>query len=217
MRLFLASEAKNTTSLPALTDFVGGWQGKKLTYIPTAANGEGWGSWREGHTWPLVQTLGAKIQLIQLEDFRDNSVLPKLQGQDSIWMAGGSVGYLLYWIRRCEIDKALPGLLANGTIYVGSSAGSMITGQTSETMQWYVGESEPGAEVIPPLKLVDFDIYPHYQDEYFDHIQDRYQGKKMYLLKDGEAVIVDGEDVTVFGENRVIQKPIPQYHGNGII
>ena len=41
MKLFLAAEAKNPKSIKKLKEFIGGsFKGKKIAYLPTAANGE---------------------------------------------------------------------------------------------------------------------------------------------------------------------------------
>ena len=192
MRLFLASEAKHPDSIEKLKTFVGGFAGKTIAYIPTAANGEEpFGSWKENSgTWKLVQTLGAKVTPVQLEDYKNASAIDVVRDQDVIWVAGGQPGYLMYWMRRCELDRALPELLKT-SLYVGSSAGSMVTARKLNTTEWYFGEGEPGAIVIPGLGLVDFDIYPHYEESQLEYIKAHYRGKKLYLLKNGEEVVVE--------------------------
>jgi dipeptidase E len=152
MKLFLASEAKNEATMEQLRNYIGGFEGKTIAYIPTAANGENpFGSWKEDSaTWLLVQTLRAKVTGIQLEDYKNSSVINELKGKDLLWFAGGSPGYLMYWIRRCELDIALPELLEK-SLYVGSSAGSMVTSKHLGTAEWYPEDSEPGAGVIPGL------------------------------------------------------------------
>jgi len=206
MRLFLASEAKNPATMDKLREYVGGFEGKSIAYIPTAANGEEpFGSWKKSSsTWQLVQTLGAKVISVQLEDYKNSSVIELLKNKDILWFAGGCPGYLMYWIRRCELDKALPKLLKK-SLYVGSSAGSMATSNQLNTTEWYFGEGEPGASVIPGLGLVDFEIYPHYEESMLEYIKKHYQGKKLYLLKNGEEVLVEDNKVRVLGEERIIQ------------
>jgi peptidase E len=109
----------------------------------------------------------------------------------------------MYWIRRCELDKALPELLSK-SVFVGSSAGAMVTSEHLNTTEWFFGDSEPGASVIPGLGLVDFEVYPHYEDSQYDYIKSHYKGNKLYLLKDGEAITVDGGNAEVLGQERSI-------------
>ncbi|MCL4415712.1 MAG: Type 1 glutamine amidotransferase-like domain-containing protein [Actinobacteria bacterium] len=211
MKLFLASEAKNPISFKKLEEFVGGFQGKKIAYIPTAANGEKWGSWKDGGSWGLINTLNAKVKLIQLEDYfppdeqNTKEILKDLEGKDVVWFAGGQPGYLMYWIRRAQLDKNLKSILDKGAIYVGSSAGSMVTAKTLDVTEWYIGENEYGASAIPGLGLVDFDIYPHYREDILDEIKKHFKGDKLYLLKDGEAIMVEDQKVTVFGEEKIVK------------
>lgn len=204
MRLFLASEVKNPSTTKKLEEYVGGFKGKEIAYIPTAGNGEGWGSWKSGGSWKLAQTLGAEITLLQLEDYWNKDVISQLQGKDIVWFAGGQSGYLMYWIRRTQIDKHIKRMLDNGTLYLGSSAGSMITGKTADITEWCIGDGESGAGIIPQLELVDFDIYPHFKDEHLEKIKEYYKGKKLYLLKDGEQIIVEDKKVIVIGEERIV-------------
>lgn len=205
MKLFLASEADNPKTVKVFEKFVGGWRGKTIAYIPTALNGElPFESWKtESGTWQLVQTFESKVTAVQLENYKNSSVIKELEGKDVLWFGGGSPGYLMYWIRRCGIDKALPELLKK-SIYFGSSAGAMIAGRSLEVTEWYPGDSEPGASAIPALHLVDFDIYPHYEESMLNTIKKQYHGNKLYLLKNGEEIIVEDGKITVVDEERII-------------
>lgn len=206
MKLFLASEVKHPDSLEKLKTFVGGFDGKSIAYIPTALNGQGeYGAWKtDSSSWKIVQTLGARVTPVVLEEYKDKSVMHALQGKDILWFAGGSCSYLMQWVLQCQVDTFLPDLLNAGSIYVGSSAGSMITAPTLGLSEWYIGESEPHAGDIKGLGLVDFEIYPHYDDSLLPQITQHKRVAPMYLLKNGEAIsVVDGK-VEVLGEERLL-------------
>lgn len=206
MKLFLASEMKHPKSIEKLQDFIGGsFNGKTIAYIPTAANGEEpFGSWKENSdTWKLVNILGAKVTAVQLEDYKNSSVIGALRNKDILWFAGGYPGYLMYWIRRCELDKEIPELLQK-SIYVGSSAGSMVTSKNLSTTEWYLDEEEPGASIIPGLGLVNFEIYPHYEDSMLPQIKKYWKKGKLYLLKNGEVITVLNNKVEVLGKERIL-------------
>lgn len=204
MRLFLASEAKNPNTIAKLQEYAGGLKGKSIAYIPTAANGEGWGSWHDSETLAKLKSLHLSPQIVQLEEYKNPSVIKELEGKDIIWFAGGYCGYLMYWIRRCELDKVLPDLLKK-SLYVGSSAGSMITGTTLSLAEKSSWDNEPGAGAIPTLNLVKFDISPHYEEWQLPEIKKIYTGKKLYLLKNGEEIIVEDGKIQVIGEERIIK------------
>jgi len=210
MKLFLASQIKHPQSLKALENFVDGFEGKKLVYIPTAANGEeGYGVWKTGGSWKVINTLGAKITPLVLEECYSQDALKPLTTADIIWVGGGYWGYLMYWLRRHELDEMLPKLLKEGKIYVGSSAGANVTSKSLDLAEWFKYNAtdedfERGAGIFPGLGLVDFDIYPHYKDELYDYVVEKYTGKKMYLLKDGESLEVTDGIVKVNGKERII-------------
>lgn len=206
MKLFLASKVSTPETIERLTNFVGGFSGKKIVYVPTAANGEYYGSWKGGQSVRVAAQLGAEMEVVELESGYYTDVLAKIRNADILWIAGGMSGYLLYWMRRVELDKELPELLSKGMVYVGSSAGSMVCAKTQYSGEWYIGEPEPGSGQIPGLGLVDFEIYPHYREEAREQIEEKWDPKdgKLYLLKDGDAItVVDGK-VEVLGEEIII-------------
>lgn len=206
MKLFLAAEAKHPTSLAQVQQFVQGFEGKKIAYIPTAANGYFYGSWKNSGSVQTVQSFGAQVNIIQLEDYLYRNVLLEVSQADILWVTGGLSGYLLYWMRRVKLDTTIHKWLDNGMIYIGSSAGSMACSKTQQVNDIYITEQEPGASIIPGLGLIDFEIYPHYEDQYYKQIYQSWSTGKLCLLKNGEAVIVDNGSVQIFGEERWIQK-----------
>lgn len=209
MKLFLAAEAKHPDSLAKLKEFVGGsFAGKTIAYIPTAANGEYYGSWKGGGSVRVVLGLGAQVNIVELEAYRYLNVLDQLKGADIIWLAGGVVGYLLYWLRRTELDKALPDFLAAGKIYVGSSASSMVCAPTNHAAALNIDEPEPDVDLYPGLGLVDFEIYPHFIENQKAQIEANWQPGwgKLYLLKNGDAITRVGDQISVLGEEIIIQK-----------
>ncbi|MBN1263214.1 MAG: Type 1 glutamine amidotransferase-like domain-containing protein [Candidatus Pacebacteria bacterium] len=207
MKLFLAAEAKNPASIRKLRKFIGGsFKGKKIAYVPTASNGEYYGAWKGGESIKKAMSLGADLKIVQLEDACYRDVIKPIREANILWMAGGMSGYLLYWIRRVKLDKALPGILEKGTIYVGSSAGSMICAKTQYSSEWYLGEPEPGASLVSGLGLIDFEIYPHYEEKLLPKIKKLWKSGELYLLKNGEVITVVNEKIEVLGKRRVIRK-----------
>lgn len=211
MKLFLASEAKNPKSLEDLSKFIAGFSDKKLVFIPTASNGEHlYGNWKTGESWKVVQQLFSEVTTLVLEEVKSPSELEVLKNADVIWLAGGVWGYLMYWLRRHKLDELFPQLAKQGITFVGSSAGAGVFSERLDIAEWWrygadqLPEPEVGGSIFPGLGLVDFDIYPHYKDELYDHISKHYQGKKMFLLKDGESIeVVDGK-IKINGEERVL-------------
>lgn len=206
-KLFLASKGTHPVTLEKLQHFIGGsFSGKTIAYIPTAANGKLYGRWKMGDSIRRVQNLGTTIKIVELEDYYYRNVKQELQGVDIIWVSGGMTGYLLYWMRRVELNHYLPDLLETGTVYVGSSAGSMALSPTNYASEIFVDDNEPGAGSIPGLGLIDFEIYPHYRDELLEGIKHQWlpENGKLYLLRDGDVITKVGEKVEVLGEEIIL-------------
>ena len=205
-RLFLASEAKHPVTLKQIDAFVGGYKDKRLVYIPTAGNGEAWGSWKAGGSMAAVQSLHVKLDIIELETYYQGDIISRIGRPDILWMAGGMPGYLLYWLHRLNLIDHIKTLLDQGTVYVGSSAGSMVCSNTQVVSATYLGEADPAAAYLPGLDLIDFEIYPHYDDSQFELIKSKWVKGELRLLKNGEAITVVGETVETLGEERLITK-----------
>jgi len=206
MKLFLASEARNPKTIKKLKDFVGGTlKNKRIAYIPTAQNGKYYGAWKRDDCVGKILSLKAHVNIIELESCSYRNVVEEIKDSDLIWFEGGKPGYLLYWIRRSKLDKALPKILKN-TTFVGSSAGSMVCSPSINVVDYYIGQKEPGASLIPGLGLVDFEIYPHYAEDVKAKIENQWPKKlgKLYLLKDGDAITKIDDKIEVLGEEIVI-------------
>jgi len=207
MKLFLASYATHPQSLEQIKESVGGsWQGKTIVYIPTAKNGEEFGSWKKSDSFIRLQKLGATIKPIELEQYVHKSISSEFKNADIVWFGGGQTGYLLYWIRRVSLDTYLPEVLEKGALYVGSSAGSMVCSKTQFASELYIGEPERGASLLPGLGYIDFEIYPHFTDDLKPELERLWKKGKLYLIKDGEAIVKDKDKVTVLGKERIIEK-----------
>lgn len=76
---------------------------------------------------------------------------------------------------------------------------------TLTVTKWYLGESEAGASLFPCLNFIDFEVYPHFEDEMLPEIKEHCNGKKLCLLKNGEAITVIDGKVKVLDEERCLE------------
>jgi len=208
MKLFLCAEAKNEESIEKLKAFDTNISEKNCLYIPTASNGGFYGSWKGGDSIKVARSLFKNLTIFELEDYFLVDVDKLCENIDVVWMAGGMSGYLLYWLRRIQFDKKLTRLLNNDILYIGSSAGSMICSKTQNSSEWFIGEEEPGASLLPVLGYIDFEIYPHYEEDLFSKIEEKWKvgDGQLYLLKNGEVIVVEDGSIKVLGESRIIEK-----------
>lgn len=203
MKLLLTSEGTHPKTLEKLNDYITGFSKKRILYIPTAANGYKMGDWKTWLSQEVLPTLGADIEYLELENYKDLDLESKVLESDIVWIGGGLGGYLLYWIRRSNFDLYLESFFKKGGVYIGSSSGSMICSKTSIAGEYYIGDEERGCRFIPGLGYIDFEIYPHFTKEKEPEIKEMWEkyGKgKLALLKDGDIILKENDKVSFLGE-----------------
>jgi dipeptidase E len=212
MKLFLASSTITDNLVADFESLIGrSIKELKVAFIPDAANGA---SLEDDISWVAEE----RQELIDwynwnITDFilRDSTIedLEALFDFDVIYVNGGFSGYLARMMRQSGFDKLLPALLDKGVVYVGSSAGSMVMSAFQDASSWYLNEPEPEAIAIPGLGYIDFQIYPHVQDHMIKAIKANCKPDfTYYLLRDGNAISVNGDTKKICGEKfEIVGKP----------
>ncbi|HZU11509.1 MAG TPA: Type 1 glutamine amidotransferase-like domain-containing protein [Chloroflexota bacterium] len=173
MKFLLTSAGiKNTSIHHALVDLLGQPIAESSALcIPTGMypfpNG-GIGAYRfiSGTASSPMCELGWKslgvLELTALPSIDEEAWVGAVQETDALLVWGGDVLYLCDWMRRSGLAALLPSL--SETVYVGVSAGSMVTAPTfGET---YHDPTTPFV-IEKGLGLVDFALLPHLDHE--DH------------------------------------------------
>lgn len=181
----------------------------KLVFIPTAANISS-----RDKKW-LINDLNncaklgfGKINILNIDATPQSRIWrPRLEEADVILFGGGDTSYLLHWIRKSGIDKALPRLLKM-RVYVGISAGSIVAGPDLSLLKMYYGE-EPRREKA--LRLVSLHFRPHFSSPHFPKARTKYLtrlAKKlrgpMYALDDNSALEVINDKIKVITEGKYL-------------
>ncbi len=205
MKLFLTSSTIEKDLVKPFEELIGKKiKGLKAVFIPDAAYGISDTkdiTWVEEERQFLVDRYDWEITNFVLRDIKKLEA-SDFDEYDVIFVNGGFSGYLAKEMRRVGFDKILPNLLNRGMVYVGSSAGSMVMSDIQDASSWYVGEPEPEAIDIPGLGYVDFQIYPHIKPSMVGRIKEKRNLKlEYYLLKDGQAISVNGKKILIHGKN----------------
>jgi dipeptidase E len=152
------------------------------------------------------------IELTALPTVEEDHWLPAVEAADAIIVGGGNTGYLSYWLQQSGFADKLPDLLRD-TVYVGVSAGSaMVThgvnvdrDRLERTGIYYDDEYDeaapPGAGSDWTLKVVDFEIRPHLNADYFPQATMEFMERAaakldvpLYAFDDETALkVVDGK------------------------
>jgi dipeptidase E len=167
-KLFLTSDTVTENLVKDFEDLMGkSINGLKVAFIPDAGYAPSLGDKRSSirkERQALVDLYNWKITDMVLGDSNPDS-LKILFDQDVVYINGGLSGYLAKMMRQSGFEEALPELLEKGVVYVGSSAGSMVLSDIQDASSWYLNAPEPEAINILGLGYIDFQIYPHVQDE----------------------------------------------------
>jgi len=133
-----------------------------------------------------------------------------------LFFEGGNTYYLIRWLNKCGLAKMLPSLLKN-KVYVGVSAGSMITNPDLNLKLSQIIYEEDLLETteMKGLGLVDFYFLPHLNSEWFKKMRrenieklGREINRTIYALDDNSALkIVDNKiEIVSEGEYFVVNK-----------
>ena len=163
----------------------------KVLYITTAIDGEDDSdtSWI-AEEFKTILDLGIKKENIK-EYKMDHEI--DLSLYDMIYMMGGNTFYLLKKIRDTKFDIKLNEAINNGIVYVGSSAGSIILGNTIELALAY-DKNDVNLTDFTGLKLIDGIIVPHAnrKQDFIANKREQYK-EKIYAINDEHGIIFDNE------------------------
>ncbi|KKU51992.1 MAG: hypothetical protein A3A28_05150 [Candidatus Sungbacteria bacterium RIFCSPLOWO2_01_FULL_47_32] len=213
MKLLLTSGGITNKSIEnALFDLVGKKpEDTSLVFIPTASNVE-----KGDKSWLIDDLMNLKKQNFKSIDIADISAVgekiwkPKFEEADILFFGGGNSYYLMEWINKSGLASLLPELLEN-KVYVGLSAGSMVTNPdlALKISQIVYEEDLDKSEDMKGLNFVEFYFLPHFNSPYFKklregNVKDATKGmkEKIYVLDDNSALkVIDGE-VEVISEGK---------------
>ena len=171
----------------------------KVAFIPTAGDLYADKPWQERDRDKLEE-LGFQIKDVDLKITQHQALRNVLSDVDIIFVAGGNTSYLLEKAQQSGFLHITKDLIHSGTIYIGSSAGSLLAGPNIEMDKIY-DEGEFGKELASyeALGLVDFVVLPHANRKeyrpYVDKIKTEYSQKYSFVeLADNQAlVLIDGK------------------------
>lgn len=160
----------------------------KVLYITTAVDGET----DDDRTWmeEEYQTI------LDLGILKENIIEYKIGNPvnindfDVMYMLGGNTFYLLDIIRKNNFDNDIKNFINSDKIYVGSSAGSIILGNSIEVAKDF-DENNINMIDFTGLKLVDGLIVPHCnrKEEFINKLKNS-SNEKLYLLYDGDGIVI---------------------------
>ena len=134
----------------------------------------------------------------------DEGKMSELLSCAGIFLSGGNTYYFLNSLKNRNFLQILRDYVEKGGVLIGVSAGSMIMSQTIDITTLH-DENTIGLKDYSALGLVNFDFFPHLdhnEKKYLEEIIEYSKTSKsvIYACKDGDGIIVDGNNMQFFGE-----------------
>jgi dipeptidase E len=222
MKLLLTSNGLSNRSIAeAFVDLVGkAPKDIKVAFIPTAGlvdvNDKAWLI----NDMYRIHKLGCYVDIVDIAQLNKDNWLPRVEAADVIFVGGGNSFYLSYWLQKSGLFEMLPRLLKT-RVYVGISAGSMVTGPGLKVASAalrkfgtlkddeYDELGPPGQSSAKTLKFVDFLFRPHLNSPHFPEIRAEKFIRKVaqslaepiYAIDDESALKVVNGKVEVVSES----------------
>ena len=213
MKLLLTSGGLTNNSITnALFDLTGkNPEETTVVFVPTASNTEA-----GDKDWLITDLINLKkhnfksIEITDISAIEEKIWKPSLKGADVLYFEGGNTYHLMRWLNKSGLSEMLPDLLKD-KIYVGASAGSMVTNSdlNLKLSQEIYEEDGLETEEMKGLNFVDFYFLPHLNSEWLkkmkkENIEKVAEGinRPIYALDDNSALKVVDNKIEVISEGK---------------
>lgn len=206
-RIFLAASFNDVC--PLFADFERNIKGKTVTFIPTASMVENVVFYVAAGKKAL-EKLGAIVDELELSTATAEEIRTKLKNNDIIYVTGGNTFFLLKELKRIGEDKIIIEEVNAGKLYIGESAGAMVTAANIEYAKGMDNPKKaPGLLDFDALNLVDFYTVPHYTNFPFkkaaQKIVSQYSSElKLLPISNHEALIMVGDEIRHCTDNPMV-------------
>ena len=196
--MFLVSFFKDVANI--FNDFEKDLKGKTVTFIPTASKVEKVVFYVDSGRKAL-EKMGVIVDELDVSTATMDEIAAKIKGNDFIYVTGGNTFFLLQELKRTGADKLIIDEVNSGKLYVGESAGAMVTSANIEYVRGMDSiKKAPDLENCDALGLVDFYTVPHYTNLPFKKIAqkivDTYSTTLNFSpISNNEAILVVDNDV----------------------
>ena len=199
-QLFLCSSFADVAKF--LPDCVKNLQSMKVAFIPTAAEVEKVKFYVK-KWWKALEDLGMQITELNISTTEAPKIKGIIENADCIYISGGNTFYLLQELRKTGVDELIKQHIFTGKLYIGESAGAMITAPNIEYV-CIMDDPNEGKELadFEALNVVDFSTVPHLWCFPFakatKEIISRYEESlTLKAISNTQALRVDGEGVKI--------------------
>ena len=180
-------------------------ESKKILFIPTATNVDEYKKYIH-LTQKVFEDFGYEVENFDISVFSEETVKEKISETKIIFVSGGNTFYLLQELKKKNLISYLRGKIENGLLYIGESAGSVITAPNIGYAD-IVDDKVLATELndYTGLNLVDFYVVPHFEEEPFVESSRKvvglYKDKlDLKVINNKEVVLVENGDFRIVKE-----------------
>ena len=177
-------------------------ESKKILFIPTATNVDEYKKYIH-LTQKVFEDFGYEVENFDISVFSEETVKEKISETKIIFVSGGNTFYLLQELKKKNLISYLRKKIENGLLYIGESAGSVITAPNIEYAD-IVDDKALATELndYTGLNLVDFYVVPHFEEEPFVEssrkVVELYKDKlDLKVINNKEVVLVENDDFRI--------------------
>ena len=204
-KLFLTSYLVGTKNL--VKEFLKDVSEKEITFVSTASNTEDYKGYVDEAKQAFLK-LGFSINILDISKIEKQKIEDILKDTKILYVSGGNTFYLLQELKRKKILDTIKDKISNGMLYIGESAGAVITSKNIEYIQIMDNkEIAPDLDNYEAMNITDFYIVPHNNE--FPFVESTKETIKIYENKlnllpisNSEAVFVNGKDFVVKNDDK---------------
>ena len=173
---------------------------KKVAFIATAADLYKKKDFVENDR-NAFRSKGLEIMDFDIKRYSKRELYQKLINFDVIFFSGGNAHYLLKKMKQTGFDQIVGGLLDEGVIYIGSSAGSYVACPNIDMAFWKSKHEHYGLTDFKAMHLVNFLVVAHYDEVWKKVIKKNLPNSKypIKLLKDEQALLIEDDNIKFIG------------------
>ena len=175
----------------------------KIAYIPSQSDDQEKTWFKKKAEW-YKQFGITDLFYFDVDKKYDEEKINELLSCDGIFLSGGNTYYFLNSLKKRNFLQLLQDYVEKGGVLIGVSAGSIIMSKTINITTLH-DENTIGLKNYSALGLVNFDFFPHLdhdKEKYLKEIVEYSKTSKsvIYACKDGDGIIVEGNNMQFFGE-----------------
>lgn len=199
-KLFLSSSFEDVTNI--FTEFEKDLIGKTVTFIPTASIVETV-TFYVASGKKALEKMGLIVDELEISTASTDEIASKIKQNDFIYVTGGNTFFLLQELKRTGADRLIIDEVNAGKLYIGESAGAIVTSPNIEYAKGMDSEKEaPDLDSFDALGLVDFYTVPHHTNQPFkkaaQSIIDTYSATlPLSPISNHHAILISGNNLEI--------------------